>query len=782
MVLKAYDIPDTLGAEIDELESLIAAFRRNTVTETELKAHRVPFGIYEQRAKGTYMVRVRCTAGIITPSQLKRVAELSLQFASGTLHATTRQEIQVHEVVIDDLIPVIRELAKVGLSTRGGGGNTVRNITAPWDSGVSQGENFDVSPYAVALTSAMIARHDSWLLPRKYKIAFSGSEKNALFATVNDLGLIAQIHDGTPGFRVFVAGGMGRLSQPGNLLHDFVPASEIFLIAEAIKRLFSKHGNRKNKHAARLRFLWNSLGRERFIAFYEEEKACLRGEGVENLVARDIINQASQPATVRPMVETSAEFETWKKRHVGNQKQSGAHTVRIPLLFGIIGAEKARDLADSLVPFGDNTIRFTHDQNLGLRNIPSEYLGNVYAAARKTSELSNSATLFGNAVACAGASTCQLGICRSRGALQAVIDRLKSSSVDLEKLTDLRIHISGCSNTCGQHMIADLGFFGKVGRKGQHSFPAYSIVAGAALDTVGNARLAEKVDEINARDLPAFAEEILGHYDARKSSYAGFLAYLNAEGRDAIRKSCNRFREVPSFEIDRNYYRDWGDAEIFSLAGKGTGECSAGLFDLIEIDLARLRQIRSAVSGKSNDNSTDKALYDLALISARMLLITRGAEAATEAEVFDLFAKLFIGKKLITARFLPLVEKARAKEPDGLVPLQSEVTALADAVEKLYLGMDNSLQFNTSGGEVAKSPEAVTKADLVRDFRGVACPMNFVKTKMALAGLKSGQILEIALDNGEPVENVPRSVAEEGHMIISTDRIENYWRVMIRKH
>jgi sulfite reductase (ferredoxin) len=454
------------------------------------------------------------------------------------------------------------------------------------------------------------------------------------------------------------------------------------------------------------------------------------------------------------------------------------------LLFGIIGADKARELADFLIPFGENTIRFTHDQNVGVRNIPADYLGNVYSVARKVSDLSNNPPLFGNAVACAGASTCQLGICRSRGALEGIIERLKSSSVNLEGLNDLRIHISGCSNTCGQHMIADLGFFGRVGRKGQHSYPAYSIVAGASVDANGASasQLAEKIDDVNARDLPAFVEDFVRHYSERKPLYPNFIEYLNAEGRNAIRKSCDKFREVPSFEIDRSYYRDWGDNEIFSLAGKGTGECFAGLFDLIEIDLARLRQISSSLTEKSDDNPTDKSLYDLALVSARMLLITRGVEAATEAEVFDLFAKLFIGERLIDARFLPVVEKGRAKELDGLVPLRDDIAALADAVENLYLGMDNSLQFKAGDGEAAKPSGAASKADLVKDFRGVACPMNFVKTKMALAGLKSGQVLEIALDNGEPIDNVPKSVAEEGHTIISTDRIDNYWRVKIIKH
>jgi sulfite reductase (ferredoxin) len=789
MQFASYQIPDSLKKEIDELETLIAAFRKGSVSENELKARRVPFGVYEQRKRGLYMVRVRCTAGIITPYQLKRVAELSLRFASGSLHITTRQEVQIHDVAIDDLVPIIRALADVGLSSRGGGGNTVRNITAPWSAGVDAREIFDVTPYAIALTSALIARSDSWLLPRKYKIAFSSSDKDTTFASVQDLGFFAQIKDGQKGFRVFVAGGMGRQSETGHLLHDFVPTSEIFLIAEAIKRLFSKHGNRKNKHAARLRFLWSTLGQDKFIALYNEERNTLQKEGLVPLEIHDIVNKAIAPLLVAPQTEIASDFQTWKSRYVGEQQQPDTATVRIPILFGIISAEKIKAFADALIPFGENTIRFTHDQNIALRNIPVAFIGNIHAIARKVSSLSDGAPLFGNAVACAGASTCQLGICRSRDALESVIDRLKTSSINLDNLGDLRIHVSGCSNSCGQHIIADLGFYGKVGRKDQHSFPGYNIVAGAVLDSNGNTQLAEKIDEISARDLPVFVENILEQYHSRKTAYSGYSEYLVAEGYDTIRKTADTFRDIPSFEDDRSYYRDWGDTGIFSLAGKGTGECSAGLFDLIEIDLAKLRQVRLALEDKEIYTLRAQSLFDLALISARVLLITRGTEGSSESEVFDKFLTLFIGEKLVDARFAQVIETAANGKKEELVALESEVIALSHSVEDLYAGMDNSLQFKPAPIEVTVSENSTSvfvntdfvKADLFKDFRGVACPMNFVKTKMALSQLTSGQVLEITLDDGAPIDNVPKSVAEEGHAVLSSEKINDYWRVLIKK-
>jgi sulfite reductase (ferredoxin) len=213
------------------------------------------------------------------------------------------------------------------------------------------------------------------------------------------------------------------------------------------------------------------------------------------------------------------------------------------------------------------------------------------------------------------------------------------------------------------------------------------------------------------------------------------------------------------------------------------GECSAGLFDLIEIDLARLRQIRSALSEKGNDGLQGVDLYGLALVSARMLLITRGVEAASDAEVFDKFATLFINEKLIDACFLSVIQKARLGNPGNLVTLRDDVVALSNAVEELYQNMDDSLQFKTGINEHPAPSKAEQKSlpDLVKDFRGVACPMNFVKTKMALAGLKSGQVLEISLDDGAPIDNVPRSVEQEGHQIVEQKKQGDHWVVIIKK-
>jgi sulfite reductase (ferredoxin) len=777
-----YTFPITLYKEIDDLEVAINSYLAGTINEIEIKAKRVPFGVYEQRRKGMYMVRVRCAAGIITPLQLEKVAYLAKEYGSGSLHITTRQEIQIHDVVLESVISIIRELATVGLSSRGGGGNTVRNITASSDSGIDPNEFFDVAPHAVALTTFLINRPDSWLLPRKYKIAFSNSTQDTAFATVQDLGFVACVKNGLRGFRVFVAGGMGKAPQVGHILHDFIEENEIFSIAEAVKKLFSKYGNRKNKHAARIRFLWNSLGRDAFIRIYEEERTAIQSElskysNIENI--ENIIADSHFPPDV--VIDSQENIDLWQKRFASFQKDQNALKIIVPLLNGIIDADSIIKITTVLKTLGENTIRFTSDQNIKLRNIPAAYNKYFYSILSSLSNLSKTYKLFSNAIACAGANTCQLGIARARDALNAVIDNLQSSSLNLDEIAELKIQLSGCPNMCGQHVVADLGFSGKVSRKNQHSYPAYIIWGGAILDGSGSTKLAEKIDEISAKDLPYFVNKFLKLYIDKKKNYKTFADYLQVEGKETIKKIVDIYRNIPSFDKNNEYYKDWGETEKFSLASKGTGECSSGLFDLIELDLKKLRELRNIIiESKIVDYSV---VYGLALVSSRMLLITRAAEATSESEIFTFFKKHFIEEKLIDSKFLEIIDYGIEGKKELVVKLSDQVVLLSENVESLYESMDNSMQFKknnliSDNQNVIKKGVEIVKIDL----RGVACPMNFVKTKVALASMKKGELLEVLLDNGEPIENVPKSVVEEGHYIVKNDSQEDYTILIIRKN
>jgi sulfite reductase (ferredoxin) len=775
----SYEIPASLPGELDELESLIAKYRAGSLDAASLKARRVPFGCYEQRKDGTYMVRVRTTGGALTPAQLRSLAVVCDKYGSDTIHITTRQEFQVHEVAIENVIAVMRELLSAGLSSRGGGGNTVRNIMISPDSGVSPEEVFDPSPYAFALTSRLISETDSWVLPRKFKITFSNSGKDTAYAQFNDLGFIASIKDGVKGFKVYIAGGMGSKPEVAHLLYEFIPWSDTYVVAEAAKRLFDKHGNRKNKHAARLRFLWNQLGEARFRELYQNELDEVRRQLPAAFIVDEAVAQLTTPSITPAEVGTPG-FETWKRRYTTVQRQPGLYSVVIPVFLGNLRTKDAIALADFLEGFGTDVVRATFGQNLRLRNIPEAYLGNVYQLVSDVSELSSAPALLANSIACTGADTCKLGICLSKGALAAIARKLAQSGLNLDDLADFKINLSGCPNTCGQHMLADLGFYGQVARKDQLMFPAYAVVAGAVIGD-GKARLATHIDRISSRDLPDFVVDLLRLYLEKKLRYGSFDQYVAGEGALDIRTLCDRYREIPEFEDDKSYYQDWGAEAAFSLVGKGMGECSAGLFDLIEVDLKLIQSLKKKLSGGLSGEERENALYQLALSSARMLLVTRGIEAHSDMAIFASFSMHFIKAGLVDARFQSIINAAQSKDLDALRAGEADVFALAQTIKALYASMDNSLRFPAEAASNLSPAAEASPVAIERDYRGVACPMNFVKLKLDLARMQKGQTVRVLLDDGPPIENVPRSAAQEGHKVLEQTKAGNHWAVLIEK-
>jgi len=758
-----YAIPEKLDREINELEQLIKKYNNKEIDAVTLKAHRVPFGIYEQRDEQTFMVRVRCAAGIITPKQFYKVAEVAKKYTNGRIHVTTRQELQIHNADLDDVPAILRELRAANLSTRGGGGNTLRNIIVSINSGIDD-ELFDVTPYAVALTSKLISEDDSWNLPRKYKIAFSNSSNDTANATVQDLGFFPQLIDGKKGFKVYGAGGMGAKPEIGKLLINFIPEENVYAVAKAMKNLFYKYGNRKNRYAARIRFLWNKLGEKEFKKLLFEEYESVLSGGNYKLEITPIENRG-EDRTKPADVDNSKEFIVWKKRFTSAQKQESLYSILFPLKLGDIESEKALALAVFLESFGDNSIRFSLDQNIYFRNIKEIYLPNIFHFIKENFP-ENESHLLKNLLSCAGADTCKLGFCLSTGVSRAIINLLKKSENLDDKIDNVKINISGCPNSCGQHWIGDLGFFGYVARKGTHIYPAYNVLTGSVL-VEGKSKYAQKRGEISARDLPDFIRDILTAYS--KSDNDDFTNYLVEQGDQMILTKLKKYSEVPTFEDDKNYYFDWGSEEIFSLAKRGAGECSAGVFDFIERDLKNVKTVKERLNKLPESDETKQGLLeDLLFFSARMLLVTKGAETADRKSAFDSFVEYFIDTDLIDKNYKQLFASSKLKV--------KEVVQFSDDILKLYDSMDDSLNFL----DVKKSSK-LAKALSFKDLRGVACPMNFVKAKVEMAKITSGDIIEILLDDGAPIQNVPGSLKSEGHEILKQGKVENHWSITVKK-
>ena len=773
-----YIIPKSLIADIQYNQRLIEQFKQGEISGAQLKSNRVPMGIYEQRQDGHFMLRIRCTGGLITPRQLRRVAEVAQQVECSHIHITTRQEVQIHDVSIDQATPALLSLQEEGLATQGGGGNTIRNMLVNELGGISNHQTFDPYPYAIGLTTRLIAEKDSWSMPRKLKIAFDLNEPDANFSLVADLGFIPLIKDGQRGFRVLLGGSVASNPHKGWQVFDFLPEKDLFRAAKAAKNFFNLNGNRKNRHKARIRYIFYKNGEEETKRLYFEEYDKLGADASLDFEPAVLPFEYKVP-TFAPINNESEAFKTWKRRYAQKQSVGNGYYAVIPFLHGNTSPEVFAKIADFLEEFGNDVIRFTPRQNMQVRNIPEAYLPNVYQFFKNLGLTLDVPVILNNLTSCTGADTCRLGICLPKGLVKGIHRKLEQSNLDLDQLPDLKININGCSNSCAQNAWSDLGFSGRIGRVDDHPYPAYTVWARVN----GKTELAEALGYLAAKDIPSFVVDYLGGYLQVKDQYESYDAFVRAKGAEVIKATIARYQDVPAFDEDKNYYFDWGAEEVFSLTSHGQAECSAGLFDIIELDQATIKEKQDALALPGADK--DKLLRDIVFSASRMLLVTRGADPRTDDEVYANFESLFIDAGIVSAEFKAVVEKARHGET--LVAVREQVDALAAKVNELYANMDDSLQFKTvpsstpQQAEPVKTDGANGDADVKKDFRGVACPMNFVKTKIQLSTMQSGQLLEILLDDGQPINNVPGSVRQEGHKVLSTEKVDNYWKVLIQK-
>ncbi|MCP3892473.1 MAG: hypothetical protein GY702_26905 [Desulfobulbaceae bacterium] len=781
-----YEIPNNFDKEIDSFENSIQQFQKGELHPTKFRAIRVPFGVYEQRTKDTFMLRIRSTAGGITPVQLKKVSELALRYCKPLVHVTTRQELQLHDAHLEDIPEIVRELYSAQLSSRGGGGNTVRNIMASSDSGINPEELFDVTPHAVALSSKLIAEGDSWNFPRKFKVSFSSTRKDNALAAFNDLGFVAATREGRRGFTVYVAGGMGCRPRLSKILHDFIDEGQVYHVCSAVKSLYLEFGNRKISNSGRLRFLWEELGEVRFREIYQRELARAEVKPVLELDQESFENcgaiRKTSGLTSRKVEGTA--FLSWKKEYVSKQKQQGLYSVLIPLALGDLQARDGIILSRFLGKIGENVMRMTMTQNIKVRNIPEEYLGNLYELVSEIETLSHLPKLCGDIIGCTGANTCTTGVCLPQGLVPVVQKYLVNSDVNLSVFQDLKINISGCPNSCGQHHAADIGLYGRIVRKHGKTLPGYWVTGGAS--TLPEARnFTEKCGWVAARDLPGLLVDVLSRYEPHGQQGTSFEDYFKGGGKEDIADLCSQYVEnIPDFASDDSYYYDWGATEEFTTAHMGHGECSAGIYDMVEVAMGAIKDNLSDKAGNEGDNEGKRA-WDLVYNSAAMLLITRGVDPVSEFEVFQAFESHFLEKGLVDEKFRPLIEAAVKSDFSTLRENLELAGELGRTMIQLYHSMDNTLRFKNEREEVAVPAQAsdafLEQKELIKDLRGVVCPMNFVKTKVELAKIPVGGRLKILLDDGEPIDNVPRSVKTEGHEILQQEKSGDHWMVVIEK-
>jgi sulfite reductase beta subunit-like hemoprotein len=572
--------PEAIEAEIARFEERVQQLRSGAITEEQFRPFRLKHGTYGQRQPGFQMLRVKIAAGVLTPAQLCVLADIGDKFSTGRGHLTTRENVQFHFVKLENVPTAMRMLARVGLTTREACGNTVRNVTACPVAGICPGEAFDVTPYALGVSRYLLRHPEFHDLPRKFKIAFSGCENDGdcAVAGIHDVGLIAQVRgiNGTArrGFKVLVGGGLGSLPTEAAVFADFLPEEELLPTIEAVLRVFSETGNRKNKYKARLKFVLREKGIEEFRRLVAEKRKVSTAPPEKFVVPTPI-----QPAlvTIAPTplsastasAQSDKEYDRWAESNLKPQRQTGYGAIWVKLPAGTLHTSQMRGLAEVLEKSELRGVRLAVMQDLVIPWVPFDRVRAVYDELRALDLATPGARTISDVTGCPGATTCNLGITRSL-TLAEVLSRELAEETDPE-VQKLRIKISGCPNSCGHHHIADIGFYGNARKIGDQQAPFYQLLLGGQVSANG-VRFGRQIMAVPARPIPAIIRELISFYKTDRESGESFSAWVGRTEDNAI---VERLRPVADVEnASAEFFVDWGDTETYSLK-LGRGECVA---------------------------------------------------------------------------------------------------------------------------------------------------------------------------------------------------------------
>ena len=780
-----FKLPNEVKESIKNYRSSLEDLLSGKISPARFTGVRVPWGLYSHRGGKVFMSRVRIPAGQVSAEQLKAIARCARAYGNGITHITTRQDIQIHEVKIEDTIKVIEYLKDFELSPRGGGSNTVRNVTACVFSGICPDEVFDTAGYAISLTEYLLAQDSSFNLPRKFKVAFSGCAKDCAAIVVNDVGLLAKIKDGQKGFQVFAGGGMGAESLTGHLLEEFIPESELGYCVSAVKNVYSKQGDRRNKHHNRLRFLIKDNGMDVFKKWYQEELRVLKEAEYINL--RNI-----EPASPQvsggdiPKVEDK-DFNEFIKYNLIEQKQSGLVIVELRIPRGDLPADRLEKIAALENYFPGLEYRASQNQNLCLCNIRKSDTHELFLKLKDILEDFIYPDSLQDVVCCKGALTCNLGLCNSPALTEELEKLIRDNFIAKAVLKKINIKINGCPNACGQHPLGLISLHGMVRRVGGHPVPFYKLLLGGRKG-ITLTRLAKDTKlMIPAKNLLLFFKDFLDKINSQIDENTDIYSYFDEQAESAAREITQRYGYVPAYSENKDYYIDWGRSEEFSLEGMGPGECGSGVMDMIDTDLS---DAKIHLESAREDNYSVQEIKKTLFFSARALLVVRGADPRDELSALNDFVEKFVRAGLADGKFSRLKE-VYVSLSEGLSPKEKEEKFLyaqeyLEHIKEVYKNMDPQFNFPkysapVSQQEVKVEVEPSEVKSPVLDLKGVRCPMNYVQAKLYLENIKIGETVEICLDEGEPIQNVPVSLKNDGQEILGITRIENYYKVLVKK-
>lgn len=581
--LAAVDSAQAYDEDIRGMRNAIESLKRGEISEDEFKKYRLHRGIYGQRSdqKGFNMVRVKIPYGLLTSKQLIRIGEITREFSDGIAHITTRQDIQLHWVKLENAPSIMEKLAEVGLTTREACGNTVRNIVGSPLAGVSKNELFDITPYARLLAKHLLRNQLNQHLPRKFKISFSGGadESDGIIPWIHDIGYVAAVEqvDGKvrKGFKVFVGGGLGGQPRVADVFEEFLPVELLIPNTEAIITVFNALGNRENRNKARMKYVLWKLGVDEFRKRVNAELLRILKSGRIFPVPNDLLEEEHLLIVPDFILEMNGdiEFNRWFDSNVVPQKQAGYNVVYVNPVIGDITADQLHTLGELSERFSNGQVRTTTQQDIVLHWVRSSDVESLYEELKRTNLNDAGAQDISNVTSCPGADTCNLGITHSR-ALGKELTQLFHRQPDWnDLLKGLRVKISGCQNSCGQHHVAAIGLHGATKKVNGGQVPSYIISIGGGMNS-GKHVFGETLGRIPAHYATEAVLRILKRFLSQRNPDENFWQFAERISIRSFREDIKDLSDFRPENIKKELFVDLGEVSAFA-AVTGEGECAS---------------------------------------------------------------------------------------------------------------------------------------------------------------------------------------------------------------
>jgi sulfite reductase (ferredoxin) len=638
--------------DIIELEKKIRLFRDGKMDEEKFRSLRLARGVYGQRQQGVQMVRIKLPYGKMTLAQWSRISDVSDEYSTGNLHLTTRQDIQIHFVSLDRTPEMWSELEKDDVTIREACGNTVRNITASDIAGIDPDEPFDVTPYAHAMFEYFLRKPVNQEMGRKFKIAFSSSEKDTALVFMHDLGAIPRIKiiDGKEvrGFKVVVGGGLGAQPFLAITTHEFLEEDLLIPYLESVLRVFDRYGERNSRHKARIKFLIAKIGIDAFNELVAQEQLALTHQRyrVDDSESPQSTVHSRQSMDYGPLTVDPFRYQLWKTTNVFAQKQPGYFAVYVRVSNGNISSDSSRRLIEKLKDVIADDVRVTINQGLQFRFIKPEHLEYVYSVLDDEGLAAAGFGSVADVTSCPGTDTCNLGISNSTSTALALSEVIEEEFPEFLYNKEIAIKISGCMNSCGQHGMASIGFHGSSLKAKGQVLPALQVLIGGGVLGGGEGRIADKVLKVPSKRGPDVIRAVLNDYKANAIDGETFLNYSQRKGEKYY---YDLLKPLASLEtLLAEDYIDWGQEEKFATA-IGVGECAGVMIDLISTLIMEAEEKFAASEECLANNKWADGIYNAyaaQVHTAKALLLQQGVQCNTQHGILKDFDTHFSDKGL----------------------------------------------------------------------------------------------------------------------------------------